>query len=55
VYDEPPCQDGDGCCPSGCDSTTDNDCSSCVPSGGYCASNADCCSNRCHPAKNYCR
>ncbi len=27
----------------------------CGAPGDYCVTNADCCSGRCHPAKNYCR
>ncbi len=29
--------------------------SQCVPSGGACATGADCCSGRCHPKKGYCQ
>jgi len=33
----------------------DPDCQICAPSGADCATNADCCSGRCHPRKLFCR
>ncbi len=38
-----------------CDGTVDEGCGTCLPAGAYCTSGAQCCSLRCHPAKNYCR
>jgi V8-like Glu-specific endopeptidase len=38
-----------------CDGNIDEGCGSCVPAGEYCTSGSECCSGRCHPAKNYCR
>jgi hypothetical protein len=39
-----------------CDGNIDEGCTgTCTPSGEYCTSNAECCSGRCHPAKNFCR
>ena len=50
----PPCQNGDGCCPSGCDSGNDDDCGGggCInpggaPVGAPCTDPADCCGNKC--------
>ena len=51
----PACGISDGCCGPACDSGNDPDCEECVPDGGYCTTNEDCCSLSCHPAKNYCR
>ena len=50
----PTCGLADGCCGPACEPGNDPDCT-CVPAGGYCTSDADCCSLSCHPAKNYCR
>ena len=43
----PPCQNGDGCCPSGCTPANDDDCSSCAGHNAPCNDNADCCSGTC--------
>jgi V8-like Glu-specific endopeptidase len=51
----PACGLSDGCCGPTCEYPDDPDCEACVPDGGYCTSNEECCSLSCHPAKNYCR
>ena len=43
----PPCQNGDGCCPAGCTSANDDDCTSCGGQNAPCTSNDDCCSGLC--------
>ena len=45
----PPCQNGDGCCPSGCTSANDDDCVECTLGqvGDPCVDDVDCCSNKC--------
>ena len=50
----PPCQNGDGCCPDGCDSGNDDDCAAggCVnpgglPPGASCVDDIECCSDKC--------
>jgi len=43
----PPCQNGDGCCPSGCNTGNDDDCVSCGANKAPCTQNSDCCSNNC--------
>ena len=41
------CQNGDGCCPSGCNHANDNDCLGTAPVGGPCAQASDCASGEC--------
>ena len=50
----PPCQNGDGCCPDGCDSGNDDDCAAggCInpgglPAGSPCVDDVDCCNDKC--------
>jgi len=43
----PLCQNGDGCCPSGCNAGNDSDCSSCSGNKAACNVNEDCCSLNC--------
>ena len=43
----PPCQNGDGCCPSGCTIANDDDCVSCGGNKDPCTQDGDCCSNNC--------
>jgi V8-like Glu-specific endopeptidase len=43
----PSCGPSDGCCPSGCSSSNDPDCTSCGGNQAPCSSNADCCSGNC--------
>ena len=50
----PACGIADGCCGPACTPANDPDCD-CVPDGGYCTTNEECCSGSCHPSKNYCR
>ncbi len=38
-----------------CDGSVDEGCGTCLPAGAYCTSGSECCSERCHPKKNYCR
>jgi hypothetical protein len=39
-----------------CDGYIDEDCGgTCLPAGATCATNTDCCSNRCHPRKLTCK
>jgi hypothetical protein len=38
-----------GCCPSGCSSADDADCTSCAPKNATCTVDGDCCSNNCKP------
>ncbi len=51
------CGPDDGCCPPGCEPSSDIDCVAppCVPKGDFCTSDAECCSGSCHPIKLTCK